>query len=405
MPGLARRSPSKLPKQIRTLGWISFFTDIASEMAYPVVPLFLTAVLGAPVAVLGAMEGVAEALVCVMKGVSGWHCDSLGKRTPYVRVGYGLSALSKPLMALAGAWPLVFLVRITDRLGKGVRTTARDALIVDAIQDSAAGRAFGFHRMMDSAGAVIGVSLSLGLLLLLPGQYRTIFLLTALPGAGAIFLSFRLRDVARTDDTPQCRQRIRFSESLRGLPKHYWRSLVILGIFAFANSTDALLLLRAKGLGFSDVQVMAAYILFNLVYAASAYPAGVLSDRFGRWRMILGGWVLYALIYYGFAAAPSGWLWGLFPLYGLFMGMTEGVGKALVSSGLPAHQRGSALGFFFMVSGLMTLAGSLVAGIAWDLLGPQAPFYLGSAAAALAVVAGTAVMFRSSPGRSPASGS
>ena len=377
-----------LPQSIRTLGWISFFTDVASEMVYPVVPLFLVAALGAPAVVLGAMEGVAEALVCVMKGLSGWHCDRLGRRAPYVRWGYGLGALSKPLLAVAFSWPLVFVARMVDRLGKGLRTTARDAMIADAAPESMAGRAFGFHRMMDTAGAILGVLLAMGLLALLPGQYRLIFLLAALPGAVAVRLAFRLRDQDGIRAACAEGPRLPLRRSLRGLPAAYWRSLTLLGLFAFANSTDALLLLRAKNLGLGDVQVVAAYVLFNLTYAASAYPAGALSDRFGRWRMMFGGWTLYGLVYFGFALSGPQGLWLLFPVYGLYMGLTEGVGKAIVAVGLPPERRGTAMGFFLMVTGFATLAGSLAAGLAWDRIGPAAPFWLGGSAALLAVAAG-----------------
>lgn len=220
-----------------------------------------------------------------------------------------------------------------------------------------------------------------------------IFLFAAAPGAAAVWLSFRLKDVYKASKKEAgYSNRLAFSNALRGLPSSYWRSLIVLSIFAFANSTDALLLLRAKNLGFSDSQVLCAYMLFNLVYAVSAYPAGILSDRFGRWRIIFGGWFLYALIYLGFATASSIWLWGLFPVYGLFMGMTEGVGKAVIASGLPEDRRGTAMGFFFMVSGFMTLGGSLAAGIVWDQLGPQAPFYLGAGAAAVACASGIVII-------------
>ena len=373
-----------LPRAIRTLGWVSFFTDVASEMIYPVVPLFLISALGAPATVLGAMEGTAEAVVCLMKGASGWHSDRLGRRTPYIRAGYGLGALSKPLLALDFSWPLVFAARIIDRSGKGVRTTARDAMIADEAPTSIAGRAYGFHRMMDTAGAIVGVLLSMGLLALLPGAYRTIFLLATLPGVVAVWLTFRLKDTAFAPAKPAQRRPLR--ESLKGLPWGYWRALALLSLFALANSTDALLLLRAKNLGFSDLHVIGAYVLFNLAYAVTAYPAGIVSDRFGRWRVLLAGWTLYALTYFGFALSGPGWVWGLFPVYGLYMGLTEGVGKALVASGIPMERRGTAMGFFFMLTGLLSLLGNLAAGLAWDLIGPGAPFLLGGTVALLAVV-------------------
>ncbi|EGB15605.1 major facilitator superfamily MFS_1 [Pseudodesulfovibrio mercurii] len=381
---------TSLPHAIITLGWVSFFTDVASEMVYPVVPLFLVAVLGAPATVLGAMEGAAEAVVCLMKGASGWHSDRIGRRTPFVRAGYGLGALSKPLLAMAFSWPMVFIARIIDRSGKGLRTTARDAMIADAAPAAIAGRAYGFHRAMDTTGAIVGVLLSMGLLALLPGHYRTIFLLAALPGIVAVWLTFRLKE---PDAAPAATAapRLPLREALRGLPPAYWRALLLLSLFSLANSTDALLLLRTRDLGFSDTHVIGAYVLFNLVYAASAYPAGILSDRIGRWRLMLGGWTLYALTYFGFALSGPAGIWALFPIYGLYMGLTEGVGKAIIASGLPADRRGTAMGFFLMLTGLLSLAGNLAAGLAWDLIGPRAPFILGGALALLAVIVALAL--------------
>ncbi|MGE4421736.1 MAG: MFS transporter [Pseudodesulfovibrio sp.] len=385
MRHLFRRTGSEpsLPRSIRTLGWVSFFTDVASEMVYPVVPLFLVAALGAPATVLGAMEGAAEAVVCLMKGASGWHSDRMGRRTPFVRAGYGLGALSKPLLAMALSWPMVFAARIIDRSGKGLRTTARDAMIADAAPPAIAGRAYGFHRAMDTAGAIVGVSLSMGLLALLPGAYRTIFLLAALPSLVAVWFTFRLKDMGPVRDAATPRRPLR--ESLRGLPASYWRALVLLSLFALANSTDALLLLRTRDLGFSDTHVIGAYVLFNIVYAVTAYPAGVVSDRVGRWRIMLGGWTVYALTYFGFALSGPAGIWVLFPVYGLYMGLTEGVGKAIIASGLPTERRGTAMGFFLMLTGLLSLLGNLAAGLAWDLIGPRAPFLMGGVLALLAV--------------------
>lgn len=386
--------PSRLPESVVKLGWISFFTDVASEMVYPVVPLFLTVSLGAPVVVLGAVEGVAEAIVSVMKGLSGWHCDRMGKRVPYIRWGYGLGAASKPLMALAFAWPMVFLARAVDRLGKGLRTTARDALIADSVEASQGGRAYGFHRMMDTSGAIVGVLMALALLALLPGRYRLIFLLAALPGAAAVLLTFRIREATRREATDACSDApatrpAAHSRPWSGLPAAYWKTLGLLMVFAFANSSDTLLILRAKNLGLSDVQSILGYTLFNVVYAASAYPLGVLSDRFGRWRMVITGWTLYAAVYFGFALGDMDAVWWLFPLYGLFMGLTEGVGRALIRDKIPEEKKGTAMGIFHMSIGFTMLAGSVTAGLLWDVVGPKAPFVLGGcvalAAAALAL--------------------
>lgn len=396
----------QLPKAVRNLGWISFFTDVASEMVYPVVPLFLVAALGAPVLVLGLIEGVAEAIVSVMKGASGWHSDRVGRRVPYVRAGYGLAALSKPLLALAFAWPMVFLARAVDRLGKGLRTTARDAMIADAVDCTIAGRAFGFHRMMDTGGAIVGVLFALLLLKFLPGEYRLIFLIAGVPGLAAVWLTFRLRELRRADHispdkpapdapAPECPgpepaaavQETTPTQGLLGFSTSYWLTLGLLMLFAFANSSDTLLLLRARNLGWNDTQVIQGYLLFNLTYALSSYPLGILSDRFGRWRMLVAGWAVYSGVYFGFAATGGQAIWWLFPLYGLSMGLTEGVGRALISGHIPAARKGTALGVFHMGLGFTALASSVVAGLLWDQLGPEAPFRLGGAVALAAVLA------------------
>ncbi len=389
-----------LPKPVRNLGWISFFTDFASEMVYPVVPLFLTSALGAPVAVLGLIEGVAEAIVSIMKGLSGWHSDKLGKRVPYIRLGYGLAALSEPLMALAYAWPMVFLARAVDRLGKGLRTTARDAMIADAVDCKIAGRAFGFHRMMDTGGAIVGVLFALLLLKYLPGEYRLIFLIAGVPGLAAVWLTFKLRELRRAGDSgegcaaPEDEVQPRVEAAVQagpvgpmGFSPAYWLTLGLLMLFAFANSSDTLLLLRARNLGWDDTQVILGYLLFNLTYALSSYPLGVLSDRIGRWRMLITGWALYSAVYFGFSVSDGQSIWWLFPLYGLSMGLTEGVGKALISGHVPVLRKGTALGVFHMGLGFTALASSVVAGLLWDHVSPSAPFRLGGAVALVAVVA------------------
>lgn len=377
--------PAKLPADVRKLGWISFFTDFASEMVYPVIPLFLTATLGAPVAVLGIIEGVAEAIVSVMKAASGWHSDRVGKRVPYIRTGYGVSALAKPLLAVAFSWPVVFAARALDKLGKGLRTTARDAMIADAVPTSMAGRAFGFHRMMDTAGALVGVLFALLLLHLLPGNYRTVFLIAALPGAAAIALTFRLRDALPPRTTQSKSATPKPDASGARLPATYWWTLGVLTLFAFANSSDTLLLLRAKNLGWSDSQVIMGYMLFNLFYAASSYPLGIMSDRMGRWRLLVAGWGTYSAVYFGFAILGAQSIWWLFPLYGVSMGLTEGVGRALISDHIPAGRKGMALGVFHMSLGFAALTSSSVAGLLWDKVSPGAPFVLGGVVGLLAV--------------------
>lgn len=378
-----------MPRSIVRLGWISFFTDVASEMLYPVVPLFLTSALGAPVAVLGLIEGAAEAIVSVMKGLSGWHTDQVGRRVPSIRLGYALGALSKPLMALAFSWPAVFFSRAVDRLGKGLRTTARDALIADIVDPPKGGRAYGFHRAMDTSGALLGVLVALWLLALFPGRYRLVFLLAVIPGAAAVWLTFALKEPIRREAPSHSSGQTcpSLAETVRKLPASYWMTLGPLLLFSFANSSDTLLILRAKNLGQDDVRAIMAYMLYNLIYAASAYPLGALSDRLGRWPMILSGWALYAVVYLGFAFAGPSAVWWLFAIYGLYMGLCDGVGRALIRDRIPDDVKGTALGVFHMSTGLMALAGSVVAGVLWDTVGPRAPFILGGTAAFAALLA------------------
>ncbi|MFH1263223.1 MAG: MFS transporter [Pseudomonadota bacterium] len=375
--------PPRLSPTVRKLGWISFLTDVASEMVYPVIPLFVVGVLGLPVVVLGSIEGVAEGIVNVMNGLSGWQSDRSGRRLPLIRWGYGLAAASKPLLALAFHWPVVLFARSLDRVGKGLRSSARDALIADGSTKENLGRGFGFHRAMDTAGALTGVLLSALLLRFLPQSYRMIFVLAVLPGIAAVWLAFRLREAAprpaATLPRPSLREWFDF-------PASYWRTLALFLLFALANSSDTLLLLRAKSVGLADSTVILAYAIYNLTYAAISYPAGIVSDRLGRWRVIALGWGIYAAVYFGFAKATMITVFPLFALYGCYIGLVHGVGKALIAENAPADRRGTAMGLFQMSTGLTTVVSSVVAGLLWDKISPAAPFYFGSAVAVLALL-------------------
>lgn len=382
-----------LPDRVKQLGWISFFADVASEMAYPVLPLFLSQTLKAPALALGAVEGVAEALVSFMKGWSGWHSDRKGERVPYIRWGYGLSALGKPLLALAYSWPFVFVGRMLDRFGKGIRTTARDALIAESVDKDSYGRAFGFHRAMDTGGAFVGVLVALALLYFLPGEYRLIFVLALIPGVISVWLTFKVKDRFRTSDMSDQSDS---SDSSNHNPQStsrkphfspaYWRAVVIFLTFALANSSDAFLLLRAKSEGLSDFLVVLAYAAYNVTYALSSYPFGKLSDRLGRWPILAIAWLLFAAVYAGFAFSNPALHWPLFALYGLYIGMTQGVGKALVADCSPKESLGTAMGLFAMLSGLATLLASLLTGFVWDRVSPQAAFLTSAAIAVFAVL-------------------
>lgn len=357
--------------QVRRLGWISFYADIASEMAYPILPLFMRS-LGAPAAGLGLVEGVAEAIVSFMKGFSGVQSDKMGRRKPFIFWGYLLSTLGKPLIAAAFVWPMVLIARGLDRVGKGVRTTARDALITESAPEGKMGEAFGIHRAMDTAGAIIGVLITLALVQVFPENYRMIFLLAIIPGIVSVWM---IRSIREKPGDVEKKDPWTFQE-LKSLPGEYWHALVISVLFAFANTSDTFLLMRAKDLGVSDSAAILLYALFNVAYAAIAYPSGRLSDRVGRRPIIAFGWAVYGLVYLGFTAAGSNLLWVLFAAYGLYQGFADGASKAIVADHSPKAHRGAAMGFFYMCVGLGTLFGNLGGGLLWDRLGPNTMFRL-----------------------------
>lgn len=372
----------RLPKELWTLGWISFFADVSSEMVYPVIPLFLKETLRAPVIGLGIVEGVAESVVAFMKGWSGFRSDQMGRRLPFVQTGYTLSAVGKPLLAVAFAWPMVLVGRTVDRVGKGLRGTARDAMLADVVPADLRGTAFGIHRAMDTAGALVGVLLAALLVILLPGQYRALFLLAAIPGLLATYLTFRLKE-PRTGRPPR---RDSTRAVLRDMPRGYWAALILTLVFGVANSSDTFLLLRASGLGLSDGQVIGVYALYNVTYLLISYPAGALSDRIGRWWVIGTGWALYALVYAGFATQGVELLIPLFAIYGVYIGLTRGASVALVADQSPSERKGAAMGLFFMCSGLMTLLASALTGWLWYRYSPETAFAFCAATAGLAVV-------------------
>ena len=380
------------------LGWVSFFTDAASEMLYPLVPIFLTVTLGAPVAALGVVEGLADGVASGLKAVAGAIADRFRHHRALVAVGYGVSALSKPLLALAPNWGVVAGLRVTDRVGKGIRGVPRDVMIDEATPPAQRGRAFGFHRTMDTAGAVVGPLIALAALALLgQSKLRPVFLIAVVPGLASLLLIRRLppsdRPVEKgpTSDAP--------------LP---WRGrfgwlVVVLLVFGLGNSSDAFLLLRAKNLGLSANDVILAYALYNLVYAAVSLPAGIRADRLGRGRVFGAGLVVFALVYAGFGIAHTGVVvWPLMAVYGLYMGLTDGVGRALALEFVPATARGRALGVTQAVTGASVLVAGVTAGLLWDHLSPAAPFVLGAimaaGAAALLAVSGVAAR-RETPAR------
>jgi MFS family permease len=368
-------------RPVFVLGIVSFLTDVSSEMVYPLVPLFLTSVLGAPLAAVGLIEGLAESAASLFKTVGGWASDRLRVRRPLVAAGYALSAAAKPLLAAAYVWPVALVVRFGDRAGKGVRTAPRDALVADVTPAEVRGRAFGFHRAADTLGAVVGPAVALGLLAAFADNFRLIFILAFVPAAAAVGL------VAFVRERPP-------APAGGGTGGVGWRELgggfyVFLGIslvFALGNSSDVFLLLRAKDLGLSNSEVVLSYMLFNMVYAALAMPAGIVSDRMGRRSVIGGGFGVFAAVYLGFALAGRGAVvWPLFAVYGVHMALTEGVGRAFVADFVPSERRATALGLYQGAMGAMILLSSVIAGALWDAIDPAAPFFLGGATALAAL--------------------
>jgi len=381
-PSVARDSVVPgVERNVFRLGIVSFFTDISSEMIYPLVPIFITETLGAPRSILGAIEGLAESTTSVFKVVSGWLSDKVGKRKPFALAGYSVSAVAKVFLAVAFQWPMVLFARVVDRFGKGLRTSPRDALIAQWTPPSVRGRGFGFHRAADTAGAVLGPLAALALLALIGENYRPIFALALVPAVLAIIVLRGVRDRAPASEEHGPQPRLRFRDFGRG----YYVFLGISLIFALGNSSDVFIILRARDLGLGVSEVVLAYTLFNVVYALLSMPAGIASDRLGRRGVIAGGFAIFAAVYFGFAFVDAGaYIWLLFAVYGVYMALTEGVGRALVADFVGAQWRGTALGLYQGAMGLMILLSSVLAGVLWDQVGASAPFFLGGSTAVLA---------------------
>lgn len=386
-----------LTRNVILLGLVSFFTDISSEMTLTILPLFLANVLGSSTAAIGLIEGLAETTASLTKIFSGWFSDRLGKRKPLTTVGYALSAIAKPLLYFAGTWGTVLGVRFADRLGKGIRTSPRDALIADSVPAAQRGISFGFHRAADSAGAFLGLSLAAAIIFftqrfdwqLTREAYQSLVLVGIIPAFVAVAILGLLvkepKAAPRTAKAP--------SLSLRGFDRRFKLLLLIMVLFTLGNSSDAFLILRAQNLGLSALEVVLLLVGFNLVYTLVAAPAGALSDRLGRKRLITAGWTVYGLIYLGFALAGQKWhVWLLFAAYGAYYALAEGAGKALVADIVPPEKRGTAYGVYHAAIGLAAFPASLIAGILWQGVGswagfgPSAPFYFGAALAVVAAV-------------------
>ena len=352
-------------------------------MVYPLVPFFLTAVLGASPAVLGLIEGLAESVASLLKVFSGWISDRIGRRKGLTIAGYAGSALGKLLLALAAGWGMVLAARIVDRLGKGIRTAPRDALIADSAHDKKRGSAFGLHRTLDTWGAVLGVALGYWFFTRMPGEYTRVFLWALVPAAAGVLMLLAVREVRHTGPRV-APPRLRWS----ALPRRLQLFLGITLLFTLGNSSNAFLLLRAQGLGFSAAAVILLYGAYNVSFALSSYPIGRLSDRIGRKTLLVAGYVVYGLVYLGFAlldGAGHAWLvWALFALYGLYSGFTDGVEKALISDLAPRELRATAIGLHGTLVGIGLFPASFIAGQLWTAIGPASPFYFGGGMGLLA---------------------
>lgn len=365
------------------IGLVSLLSDISGEMIYPVLPIFLTQTLNAPATVIGLIEGIAVGSANVVTGVSGWLSDRIGRRKPLAFAGYALTAASRPVIAAAGAWPVVLAARFAERFGKGIRNAPRDALLAESTPNHLRGRAFGFERAMDSAGAVIGPLLALALVHWAMMDARAIFLISGIPAAMAALLILAVRE--RREKVVTGAKDLRFS--LAGTTRDYRRLLLITGVFGLANSANAFLILRAEQLGLATAWTILAYTLYNAVASFVAMPAGVASDRFGRRNLLIIGYGIYAAVYVGFGVATQGWMvWPLFAAYGLFPAFTDGVAKAMAVDTAGKAGRATAIGVYSAVIGVTQIAASLIGGLLWDKIAASATFYFGAVLAALAVI-------------------
>ncbi|MBC7220642.1 MFS transporter [Candidatus Bipolaricaulota bacterium] len=389
---MKRRIPSlrALPRNIWAVSATSFLMDISSEMVLNLLPLFLANVLGVGTALIGVIEGVAESTASLLKVFSGWISDRLGRRKWLAVGGYALSAAAKPFLYIASTWGAVAGVRWADRVGKGIRTAPRDALVADSIDEGRRGLAFGLHRAADTGGAMLGILGALVAVWLTQGgageltaaTFRTIVLVSLVPaGLAVLVLALGAREArGRSHERPQ----IRF----RALGRPFLVFLGIVGLFELGNSADAFLVLRAQTLGANVLGILGMLAVFNLVYTLVSTPAGALSDRISRRTVIVAGWLVYAGIYLGLGLAGAVWnMWVLYIAYGAYYGIAFGTAKALVADLVPAELRGTAYGTYSTVVGAMDLPASAIAGVLWQAVSPGAPFFFGAAAALLAAVA------------------
>ncbi len=379
------------------LGIVSMLTDVSTELIFTLVPLFLANVLKAPFTAIGLVGGLSESADPIFRLFSGWLSDKVGKRKPLTVLGYGISTLAKPFMYLASNWGMVLVIRFCERIGKGMRTSPRDALIADSVSAAERGRSFGFHRALDTSGSVLGLTIAAIIIYLLQGgelqlslkTYQWLVVVGVVPAVLSILVLVTLVHEKERSPSPidSSGSRLSLNKPTTGFSPRFKLFLAILAVFTLGNSSDFFVILRAQNLGAPLIHIVLMLVLFNITYAVTSLPAGILSDRLGRKWVIAMGWSIYALVYLGFAAASSLWqVWVLFAGYGIYYGMEKGVARAFVADLVPADRRGTAYGLYHGIVSLTLLPASLLAGWLWQTISPPAPFYLGAGLAFLAML-------------------
>jgi MFS family permease len=384
----------RLPRNVFAISLVSLLNDASSEIIYPLLPLFLAGALGASPRVIGLIEGGAESVSSLLKLFAGYVSDRAGRRKQLVVFGYGLASCARPLLAFARNWPAAFAIRLSDRIGKGIRTAPRDAMIADATPAAQRGLAFGFHRAMDHAGAIIGPLISFALIWWLvvdrnaptASEFKTIFLCASVPALAAVLVAiFFVRETHAQHAAQPSAPPVRFT--LRGFDGNFKRFLVLVALFTLSNSSDAFLLLRARDAGIAVVMLPLLWAALHVSKVVSSLVSGDLSDRIGRKKLILAGWLLYAAVYAGFAFVTSAaWAWALFLIYGIYFGLCEGVEKALVADLVRPEQRGTAFGLYNLAFSITVWPASLLMGEVWDWQGPRVAFLMSAVLGTLAAV-------------------
>ena len=379
------------------LGMVSLLTDVSSEMIFTLVPLFLASVLGAATTIIGLIGGLSESTDAIFRIFSGWFSDRVRKRKPLAVLGYSISTVAKPFMYLAASWGSVLAIRFSDRVGKGIRTSPRDVLVADSVSAGERGKGFGLHRAMDTFGAVLGLAIAAIIVYLVQSgglelslkTYQWLVLVGVVPAVLAVLvLLIFVREQEKKSSLGSGSHRgLSLNKLTAGFDTRFKLFLAIMAVFTLGNSSDFFVILRAQNLGSSIFYVVLMLVLLNVTYAATSLPAGILSDRLGRKRVIVLGWLIYALVYLGFAQASNLWqVWLLFACYGIYYGVVEGVVRAFVADLITEEKRGTAYGLYHGVVGLTLLPASLIAGWLWQAISPAAPFYFGAALAFLAML-------------------